>query len=405
MNVAYLQCDMRYNEWLLEEVEGMLVIEHTISRIKKMGCKRILAGIYSCIENKKLISVLEKQGVEVLSNQEENVNIRFLNIVTSVDAEYVIRIGGDQLLVDTDRVIEIMDKMADLKKEWFYDEFLNCILPDIVSIKCLKKNKQKLLSESRYFEGLVKQNEENRYQLPYPLMIAFDFRVNSNEGFRICRNVIKNNLDIYEISREMIKKLYKNNYLVQTGIWGSWLLNNKSTDFFYDENKEINPWWGRTIIDFLKARLNKQFSVFEWGAGNSTFFWAQNVKEVISIEHSREWYEKMIHMIPANVKLKFCELEYGGEYCRAILKENRKFDIILIDGRDRVRCVSYAIERLKEDGIIIWDDTQRDYYEQGFQLLKEKGFKRIEFKSVAYKVAGYGHPTSIFYRNNNILNL
>ena len=64
-----------------------------------------------------------------------------------------------------------------------------------------------------------------------------------------------------------------------------------------------------------------------------------------------------------------------------------------------------AVKCLKDDGIIIWDDTEREYYQEGFDFLIEAGFKRLEVKSVSYKAVGYGHPTSMFYRNNNILGL
>ena len=309
MNIAYLQCDMRYNEWLLEKVGELLVVEHTILKIKESGIDRIIAGIYSCDENYNLVKILEQKGVEVIWSDEKDVNVRFLNIVTGENADYVIRVGGDQLLMDSAKVKDIIEGMEELNQEWFYDEYANCILPDVISIPCLRKYKACLMHEKRYFDGLAKQKEIKCHELSYTLLIAFNFRANSNEGFRICKRVIENNLDINIISKRLMKKLCRNNYLVQTGVWGSWLLDEEVQDFFYDERKEVNPWWGRTIIDILRPRLNQRMTVFEWGAGNSTLFWAHSVGDVTSIEHDREWYEKMTQMIPQNVNLKFCELE------------------------------------------------------------------------------------------------
>jgi len=56
-------------------------------------------------------------------------------------------------------------------------------------------------------------------------------------------------------------------------------------------------------------------------------------------------------------------------------------------------------------GVIIWDDTFREYYSSGFDYLSEKGFKRMELKSVVYMTPGYGHTTSIFYRKDNCLGI
>ena len=406
MNIAYLQCDCRYNKWLLKKIEDKYVVEHTVERMKQLGCKTIVAGIYKCDVNGHLIEILKKtEAVKVIISDEENVNIRFLEIVTKESADYVIRVGGDQVLFDVEKTLNIVNEMNKTEQEWFYEAYANCILPDIVSLKSLKENLENLRGQKRYFDGLEKCNNIKRYKLPFPILVTFNFRVNSNESLRICKKIISNQLDIYELSKKLMQRLTSNNYLMQTGLWGSWLLSDENQDFFYDENQEINPWWGRTTIDFLKVRLNKSLSVFEWGAGNSTLFWSKNVGDVVSIEYDKEWFEKLKTKIPENVKLRYTELDYDGNYCKAIIQEDKKFDIVLIDGRDRVRCAKNAVERLKEDGIIIWDDSGRDYYGEGIRFLKENGFKCLQLESVGYKSVGVGHLTSIFYKNKNILGL
>lgn len=37
MNIIYLQCDTRYNQWMLEKIDKSSVIEHTIRRCKAIG--------------------------------------------------------------------------------------------------------------------------------------------------------------------------------------------------------------------------------------------------------------------------------------------------------------------------------------------------------------------------------
>ena len=405
MNIAYIQCDTRFNQWLLKKIHDKYVIEYTVQQIKILNFERIIAGIYNCHENQKLKEILQSfGGVDVELSQEENVNIRFLNVVIKVNADYVIRIGGDQLLIDSDRVNNIIQKMEGEKKDFFYEESAACVLPDIVSIKCLKKYQKSLLTENRYFDGLSKQLDVNRYELDYPMLLPFDYRVNSNEGYRICKEILENEFDLYDLSKRMMQNFNKkSNYLISTGIWGSWLLLQNS--FFVDNNGDVSPWWAKSMTDFIKRRLDSCWSVFEWGSGNSTLFLSQHLKNVVSIEYDEKWYEKMRDILPKNVDLKYCKLDYDGNYCRKILEEKEKFDIVVIDGRDRSRCAENAVKKLKSGGIIIWDDTNVDFYEKGIESLKRKGFKQFELSSVTYQIIGWEQYTSIFYRDNNILKI
>ena len=46
MNIAYIQCDTRFNQWLLKKIHDKYVIEYTVQQIKRLNCERIIAGIY-----------------------------------------------------------------------------------------------------------------------------------------------------------------------------------------------------------------------------------------------------------------------------------------------------------------------------------------------------------------------
>lgn len=406
-NIVYLQCDVRFNQWLLDKIDNKCVVEYTIDRCKKIsgGGIKLIAGIYNCSENAVLMETLEKHGVDVRISKEEDVNKRFLDIVTNESAEYVIRVGGDQCLCDADKVSEIVIQMKNNLFEWFYESYICCLLPDIVSIACLRKYKTELSQFKRYFHMFEKSQAIKKYSIPYPILVLYNFRANSNEGFKICQKVIEKHLDVYELSKKLLPNLLNSNYLVSSGLWRSWIIPSDCGDFFYDEQECVNPWWGKSMIDFVKKRLNKSFRVFEWGSGNSTLFWSQNVKEVVSIEHNKRWYEKMSNIGLDNVKIRYCELEYGGEYSKAIFREGKVFDVVLIDGRDRVNCAKNAVSCLKEDGVIIWDNSERESYREGYTYLISNGFKQIEISSVVYGLPGIEEFTSIFYRENNCFGL
>lgn len=407
MNTVYLQVDLRFNSWLLSTIDGKKVIEYTLDRVKKLKCTKIIAGIYDCKENENLVEELKRLGgVQIILSGDEDVNSRFVNLMVKENVKYIIRVGGDQIFLDTEKTVMILDQMRRQNKEFFYHSGLSSVIPDIVSVNSLIKWKDCILQESRYFYALQKKASVNSYTISYPCTLLYDFRVNSNVSYRICKNIIEKNLDIYELSLNLSNVLRaKNNYLNRTGIWGSWILGNSYGDFFGDENEMVNPWWGKSIIDLVVKKLDRNMKVFEWGTGNSTLFWGQYVGSVVSVESDLEWYEKMKRVITNNVRLEYCQLEYDGEYCRKILDEEQEFEIILIDGRDRVRCACNAIKKLTENGIIIWDNSEREYYQKGFKYIKRYGFKQLELSSIVYGLPGIEDYTSIFYRENNILDL
>ena len=170
--------------------------------------------------------------------------------------------------------------------------------------------------------------------------------------------------------------------------------------------------------------------VFEYGSGGSTLFFLKKGYSVVSIEHCKEWYNK------SNLEIKkndiwaakwnsfLVEPEYDGvkqtknEYSNPLCYKSagynnfnfRKyvstidqfpdamFDIILIDGRARPSCIVHASKKVKMGGIIIIDNTERDYYlsESTKKILEEY---RIIFDAFAPIIGVKTYTrTSIFQR-------
>lgn len=160
------------------------------------------------------------------------------------------------------------------------------------------------------------------------------------------------------------------------------------------------PWITYPAIEFILRRIHPDMSVFEYGCGASTLWWAQRVKEIDACEHDLSWYQEVVRNVPANVKVHHVPLVYGGEYSRLVSSLNKQFDVIVIDGRDRVNCAMNALSALKHDGIIIWDNSDRQDYREGYNYLFDNGFKKIEFVGLA-PIAVCKAETALFYRSNN----
>lgn len=164
------------------------------------------------------------------------------------------------------------------------------------------------------------------------------------------------------------------------------------------------PWITYPALEFLRHRVLGDMSVFEYGCGASTLWWAARVTEVVSVEHDRGWYEKVVSCAPGNVTVTHVPLDYGGAYAGKIAEHVQRFDIVVLDGRDRVNCSRNSLASLKDGGVIIWDNSDREEYEEGFRFLFDHGFRKIEFVGFAPGIVDR-METGIFYRPGNCLGI
>jgi hypothetical protein len=190
-----------------------------------------------------------------------------------------------------------------------------------------------------------------------------------------------------------------NGYLDEIG-W----FNAFDTRSAVDQDNNPIPWVTYSFIDFIKERLKKQHTVFEFGSGNSTYFYAKYAGIVVSVEHDKEWYDKVVKTKPENAKLVYCELVRDGDYCRIPIRLEETFDIIIVDGRDRVNCCKQAVNAVSSNGVIVLDDSERDFYKEGINFLISKGFKELSFTGISPGLF-YKKATSVFYRPDNCLNI
>lgn len=166
------------------------------------------------------------------------------------------------------------------------------------------------------------------------------------------------------------------------------------------------PWVTYSFIDFIKDRINKQQSVFEFGSGNSTFFYAKYAGKVVSVEHDKDWLDKInkSDKKTKNSEMIYCELQRDGDYCRMPLKLKEKFDIIIVDGRDRVNCCKQSVGALTAAGVVVLDDSERESYKAGVDFLIAAGFKHLPFTGISPGLF-YRKSTSIFYKADNCLGI
>lgn len=154
-------------------------------------------------------------------------------------------------------------------------------------------------------------------------------------------------------------------------------------------------------LAWLEAYVKPWMSVFEYGTGGSTFFFARRVKTLVSVEHHSDWFAKLTKSLEG-IQVNNCVLllrepevfplrdaaTYGpGTYTstneqyknvrfEAYVKSidcypDESFDLVLVDGRSRATCILHARPKIKPHGYLMLDNSERPQYETAKALLSQ----------------------------------
>ncbi len=165
------------------------------------------------------------------------------------------------------------------------------------------------------------------------------------------------------------------------------------------------PWFTYSSIYFLKDRIQPSFSVFEYGSGNSTLWFRERVERIVSVEHDASWYEYIKSELQKYPNIEYLKRDLeSGAYEKEVLAYEDAFDVIVIDGRNRVACAHNALKALKKDGVIIWDNSEREAYLPGMEFLSSNNFKRLDLWGLG-PLDAYFWCTTVFYKSDNCLNI
>ena len=191
----------------------------------------------------------------------------------------------------------------------------------------------------------------------------------------------------------------KRSYLKETGY-----IRSVRTGVPCKQDGSPIPWMNYNVISFLEKRLSRDLTLFEYGSGNSTLFFAAHVGRVVSVEVTRQWYEYLKTITPDNVTLMLHEPFDSETYLKTAEQQNRKYDIVVIDAEERTRCLRSAPRYLSEKGVIILDDTQGQDYYDNLDAAIPHDFRRLDF--IGLKPGSpRGHQTTILYRDHNCLGI
>ncbi|MFC8732589.1 class I SAM-dependent methyltransferase [Luteimicrobium sp. NPDC057192] len=134
------------------------------------------------------------------------------------------------------------------------------------------------------------------------------------------------------------------------------------------------PWLAFVVIDRLDEIVGPESSVFEFGGGGSTVWFAERARQVTSIEHDPEWAALLEERFAAtpNVDVRHVAAAGGSydEYVASVESfPDDSLDVVLVDGRSRVRCALAAMPKVRPGGFLVLDDSQRKYYGPAHEAL------------------------------------
>ena len=173
---------------------------------------------------------------------------------------------------------------------------------------------------------------------------------------------------------------------------------------------KILPYMNSKEISDLITYIHRDCEMLEVGGGNSTLFFSRLVKKLVTLEHNKEWADKITSLMKiyskCDWKINVVEPSFPqshpfdpaqpgqfDDYINYISNLNKEqFDIVLIDGRDRVRSTIASIPSLKKGGVLlIHDFWNRPKYHsilnlQELELIKdENSFKDSENTLAAFR--------------------
>lgn len=163
-------------------------------------------------------------------------------------------------------------------------------------------------------------------------------------------------------------------------------------------------WIPYPAIKFVEELLTGEgLSIWEWGCGCSTLFFARRAKAVVSIECNPRWHRRVAKAV---VEYSHCVVKLVEEdrkslgndprnpshYCEE-LRENQnfrryasaidgfgQFDLVFVDGMARPSCWKHGCVHVKPGGWLLLDNTDRgDLYMNKFTRPFFKGWEERRF--------------------------
>jgi hypothetical protein len=161
----------------------------------------------------------------------------------------------------------------------------------------------------------------------------------------------------------------------------------------YIDGLHVLPWLTDGALDFLdshifylKSHLQRNPRIFEFGAGNSTLYFLSRGCLVTSIEHDSDWCRKIVDVASCfgyqdRLNLTHAQRPYHQKFDVTACD----YDLILVDGRDRVQCLERVVDEIgrlpgNKKPLVILDNTEHVSDKYASYLTMLGGFSLLHFE-------------------------
>ena len=148
-------------------------------------------------------------------------------------------------------------------------------------------------------------------------------------------------------------------------------LESSKTNVPMNNKNEVMPMYTYPCYEWLNSIDWTNSKVFEYGTGYSTIWWQNKNVDYHAVEDNKQWYDMIEDKTNINYKPGL------HKYIQSIYDYNYKFDVIVIDGVFRFDCIKPALDKIKNDGIIIVDNT--DWHRNSKEELDKSDLIPIHF--------------------------
>ena len=203
-------------------------------------------------------------------------------------------------------------------------------------------------------------------------------------------------------------RLHTTGYFAQTG-WPKTVLEtenglNVGCGYAIDRDEKPIPWMTYPMIHFLNERLRPKMHVFEYGSGQSTLYFTQKGLMVDSVENDPKWLKHTQDAAGKNARIHYVKKEDATQYNTFIRSLKKTFHIVVVDGhpggQGRVNCLQESLKWLRDDGVVLFADTEFIMHRHVPLDIKKKGFKVMPFWGMRPVTNGMS-CTCVFYRRGN----
>jgi hypothetical protein len=135
-----------------------------------------------------------------------------------------------------------------------------------------------------------------------------------------------------------------------------------------------DPWLTRESVRFCQEHLTSEMVGLEWGSGRSTVWFAGRLRKLTSVEHDREWCNRVVRDLSKknlhHATCLFVPLDHDpSEPTRPIYNPVPRYvavaqkfvdvslDFVVVDGHYRQACIRAALPKLKSGGLLLVDNT------------------------------------------------